>query len=170
MKNEVVASLRSHGHEVADVGTFSAESTDYPDYAAQVARLVADGEADRGILVCSTGIGMSIAANKIDGIRAAVGMSDEEVRLARTHNNVNVLTLGATFSDQQTANRWVEIFLEAPFEGGRHERRVNKIMALEEPESGMAALAEPAAPAKGGVSESAGHSEAAGAPNASGKV
>ena len=154
MKNEVVASLRSHGHEVTDVGAFSAESTDYPDYAARVAHLVANGEADRGILVCSTGIGMSIAANKIDGIRAAVGMSDEEVRLARTHNNINVLTLGATFSDRQTAIRWVEIFLEAPFEGGRHERRVNKIMALEEP----------------GEHAPAGHSEAAGAPEASGKL
>ncbi|MDZ7637954.1 MAG: RpiB/LacA/LacB family sugar-phosphate isomerase [Bryobacterales bacterium] len=92
---------------------------------------VARGGAERGILVCSTGIGMSIAANKVDGIRAAVGMSDEEVHLARTHNNVNVLTLGATFSDQQTADRWVDIFLAAPFEGGRHERRVDKIMALE---------------------------------------
>lgn len=131
MKNEVVARLRSLGHEVTDVGTFSPDSTDYPDYAAQVARRVARGDADRGILVCSTGIGMSIAANKVDGVRAAVGSSDEEVRLARTHNNVNVLTLGANFSNLGAANRWVDIFLEAPFEGGRHERRVNKMMALE---------------------------------------
>lgn len=131
MKNEVLAHLRKLGHEVVDVGTHSSESTDYPDYASSVAHLVSEGAADRGILVCSTGIGMSIAANKVDGIRAAVGMSDEEVRLARTHNNVNVLTLGANFSDQETADRWVDIFLNSPFEGGRHERRVNKIMALE---------------------------------------
>ena len=131
MKNEVVARLKGLGHDVTDVGTFSADSTDYPDYAAQVASRVAHGEADRGILVCSTGIGMSIAANKVDGIRAAVGNSDEEVRLARTHNNINVLTLGANFSDRQAADRWVDIFLESPFEGGRHERRVNKMMALE---------------------------------------
>ena len=138
MKNEVVARLRGLGHEVTDVGTFSSDSTDYPDYAAQVARRVARGEADRGILVCSTGIGMSIAANKVDGVRAAVGSSDEEVRLARTHNNVNVLTLGANFSNLDAANRWVDIFLEAPFEGGRHERRVNKMMALESDTPGTA--------------------------------
>jgi ribose 5-phosphate isomerase B len=131
MKNDVVARLKSLGHDVTDVGTFSPDSTDYPDFAAQVANRVAHGEAERGILVCSTGIGMSIAANKVDGIRAAVGNSDEEVRLARTHNNINVLTLGANFSDRQTADRWVDIFLESPFEGGRHERRVNKMMALE---------------------------------------
>lgn len=131
MKNEVVARLKSLGHEVTDVGAFSADSTDYPDYAAQVAQRVVRGEADRGILVCSTGIGMSIAANKVDGIRAAVGSSDEEVRLARTHNNINVLTLGSNFSNPQEAVRWVDIFLESPFEGGRHERRVNKMMALE---------------------------------------
>ena len=138
MKNEVVARLRGLGHEVTDVGTFSSDSTDYPDYAAQVARRVARGEADRGIRVCSTGIGMSIAANKVDGVRAAVGSSDEEVRLARTHNNVNVLTLGADFSNLDAANRWVDIFLEAPFEGGRHERRVNKMMALESDTPGTA--------------------------------
>ena len=131
MKNEVVARLRGLGHDVTDVGTYSTDSTDYPDYAALVAKRVARGEADRGILVCSTGIGMSIAANKVDGVRAAVGSSDEEVRLARTHNNVNVLTLGANFSSLEKANRWVDIFLDAPFEGGRHERRVSKMMALE---------------------------------------
>lgn len=138
MKNEMVARLRGLGHEVADVGTFSSDSTDYPDYAAQVARRVARGESDRGILVCSTGIGMSIAANKVDGVRAAVGSSDEEVRLARTHNNVNVLTLGANFTSLDAANRWVDIFLESPFEGGRHERRVTKMMALESDTPGSA--------------------------------
>jgi ribose 5-phosphate isomerase B len=131
MKNELVRHLREAGHEVKDVGAFSAESTDYPDYAGTVARMVSRGEAERGVLVCSTGIGMSIAANKVRGVRAAVAMSDEEVHLARTHNNINVLTLGANFRDQQSANRWVDLFLEAGFDGGRHERRVDKIQALE---------------------------------------
>lgn len=131
MKNEVVTRLQQLGHEVEDVGTFSAESTDYPDYAEAVATRVGAGDADRGILVCSTGIGMSIAANKVAGVRAAVAMSDEEVALSRTHNNANVLTLGANFSDLESANRWVDIFLREEFEGGRHERRVNKIAALE---------------------------------------
>jgi RpiB/LacA/LacB family sugar-phosphate isomerase len=131
MKNEVVRHLQELGHEVHDVGTSSAESTDYPDYAGSVARLVANGDAERGILVCSTGIGMSIAANKVPGIRAAVASSDEEVNLARTHNNINVLTLGGNFHDQESANRWVDLFLTAGFDGGRHERRVNKIQAME---------------------------------------
>jgi ribose 5-phosphate isomerase B len=131
MKNEVVTRLQQLGHEVEDVGAFSSESTDYPDYADAVATRVGTGAADRGILVCSTGIGMSIAANKVSGVRAAVAMSDEEVALSRTHNNANVLTLGANFSDQESANRWVDIFLREQFEGGRHERRVNKISALE---------------------------------------
>lgn len=133
MKNEIVTRLRELGHEVLDVGTFSAESTDYPDYAALVGKQVSAGSAERGVLVCSTGIGMSIAANKIPGIRAAVAMSDEEVSLARTHNNINVLTLGANFTDQKSANRWVDLFLREGFDGGRHERRVNKMMALEGP-------------------------------------
>ena len=131
MKNEVLTHLKGLGHEVVDVGTFSADSTDYPDYAGQVAKLVVAGQAERGVLVCSTGVGMSIAANKVNGIRAAVGMSDDEVRLARTHNDINILTLGANFIDQETANRWVGIFLAEGFDGGRHARRVGKIAALE---------------------------------------
>lgn len=143
MKNELVARLTALGHDVADVGAFSADSTDYPDYAAQVANQVGRGEADRGILVCSTGIGMSIAANKVDGIRAAVASSDEEVHLARTHNNINVLTIGANFADPADAARWVELFLASPFEGGRHERRVNKMMALESGAPGTSRDADP---------------------------
>ncbi|MCW5964055.1 MAG: ribose 5-phosphate isomerase B [Bryobacterales bacterium] len=131
MKNELVTRLRALGHDVEDVGTFSPESTDYPDYAAAVAGRVSTGEAERGVLVCSTGVGMSIAANKVQGIRAAMAMSDEEVVLSRTHNNINVLTLGASLTDQESANRWTEIFLREGFDGGRHERRVNKIAALE---------------------------------------
>lgn len=137
MKNELVTHLQAQGHEVEDLGTYSAESTDYPDYAEQVGKRVSASEADRGILVCSTGIGMSIAANKIAGIRAAVAMSDEEVVLARTHNNINVLTLGANFTDAESAHRWVDLFLREGFDGGRHERRVNKMMALERHPAGQ---------------------------------
>lgn len=131
MKNELVARLREQGHEVQDLGTFSGESTDYPDYAEAVAAQVSNARVDFGILVCSTGIGMSIAANKLPGVRAAVGMSDEEVRLSRTHNNANILAVGANFTDQETANRWVDIFLNSGFDGGRHGRRVNKIASIE---------------------------------------
>src|ERR1035438_401830 len=131
LKNELRDALRASGHEVADFGTDSTTSTDYPDYARQVAEAVTDGKADRGVLVCYTGIGMSIAANKIHGIRAALATNPEEVRLVRAHNDANVLTFGAKFIDAPTAETLTKIFLETPFEGGRHERRVNKIAAME---------------------------------------
>ena len=117
--------------QVEDLGTDSTASTDYPDYALKVARQVASGEADRGVLVCATGIGMSIAANKVHGIRAALGTNPEEVRLVRAHNNANVLTFGEKFIDTPNAELLTKIFLETPFDGGRHERRVNKITAME---------------------------------------
>jgi len=123
--------LRALGHEVADFGTNSAASTDYPDYAGVVARAVASGEFERGVLVCTTGVGMSIAANKVPGIRAALGVNDAQVRLTRAHNDANVLTLGATLVDLDTAARLAKIFLETEFEGGRHARRVDKIAAIE---------------------------------------
>ncbi|MDP2999385.1 MAG: ribose 5-phosphate isomerase B [Bryobacterales bacterium] len=123
--------LRALGHQVTDFGTDSAASTDYPDYAAVVARAVASGEFERGMLICTTGVGMSIAANKVPGVRAALGVNDTEVRLTRAHNNANVLTLGATLVDLDTAERLARIFLETEFEGGRHARRVDKIAAIE---------------------------------------
>lgn len=131
LKNHLRDTLAAAGHQVRDVGTNSPESTDYPDYAAQVGRAVAAKDADLGILVCGSGVGVSIAANKIRGVRAALGYNEEEVKLTRQHNNANVLTLGARFTDPATAQRLVDIFLETPFEGGRHERRVNKVTALE---------------------------------------
>jgi ribose 5-phosphate isomerase B len=131
LKNDLRDALRADGHEVADFGTDSTTSTDYPEYALKVAKQVASGEADRGVLVCATGIGMSIAANKVHGIRAALGTNPEEVRLVRAHNNANVLTFGEKFIDAPTAENLTKIFLEAPFEGGRHQRRVEKIAALE---------------------------------------
>jgi ribose 5-phosphate isomerase B len=133
--------LRAAGHQINDLGAHSSESTDYPDYAAAVGRQVNEGAAERGILVCSTGVGMSIAANKIPGIRAALGVHPEEVRLTRAHNDANVLALGATFTDAVTAGQLVDIFLATEFEGGRHSRRLAKIAALERAAPGSAAAA-----------------------------
>jgi len=132
LKDQLRDELSRAGNEVTDFGTNSAESTDYPDYAAAVGRRVAAGQADRGILVCGSGVGMSIAANKIHGIRAALGVNPDEVRLVRQHNNANVLTLGSRFIDRPAAWELVRIFLDTPFDGGRHERRVEKISRLEE--------------------------------------
>lgn len=131
LKDAIAGKLRGAGHQVRDAGTNSAESTDYPDYAAAVARDVASGAAERGILVCGTGVGMSIAANKIAGIRAALAMNAEEVALTRQHNDANVLTIGAKYTDAETAGEYVRLFLETPFDGGRHQRRVSKIATLE---------------------------------------
>lgn len=132
LKNQLGEALRESGHEVRDFGTDSGESTDYPDYAGQVARAVASGAAERGLLVCGSGAGMSIAANKVRGVRAVMGVSLEVVRLTRAHNNANVLTLGARFVEPAVAGELVRAFLETPFEGGRHERRVSKISQLED--------------------------------------
>jgi ribose 5-phosphate isomerase B len=131
LKDQVRDALRQAGHEVIDAGTDNAESTDYPDYAATVAHDVVSGAADRGILVCSTGVGMSIAANKVDGIRAAIAFHPDEVRLTRAHNDANVLTIGARYTGLDAANEMVRVFLDTPFEGGRHARRVGKIAQLE---------------------------------------
>jgi ribose 5-phosphate isomerase B len=132
LKDQLRDELRQAGHEVTDFGTSSPESTDYPDYAAAVGHAVAAGEFERGILVCGTGVGMAIAANKIHGIRAAAGGNPDEVRLARQHNDANVLTLGGRFMLPEPAAALVNIFLDTPFEGGRHQRRVDKIAQLEQ--------------------------------------
>jgi ribose 5-phosphate isomerase B len=137
LKNQLGDVLRRSGHEVCDFGTNSAESTDYPDYAWRVGKAVASGTAERGVLVCGSGVGMSIAANKVRGIRAALGVNPEEVRLVRSHNNANVLTLGARFTDSALARELLKVFLDTPFEdsgndGGRHARRVAKISQLED--------------------------------------
>jgi len=114
-----------------DLGCSSPESVDYPDIAAAVGRRVADGAVDRGIVICGTGIGMAIAANKIPGIRAAAACSTEAVALARRHNDLNVLALGARITPADTALAFVRTFLDTPFDGGRHQRRIDKIAALE---------------------------------------
>jgi ribose 5-phosphate isomerase B len=133
LKEKLRDDLQAKGHDVADLGTTSEESTDYPDYAAAVAHSVADGRFERGILVCSTGVGMSIAANKVAGVRAALGTNEEEVHLTREHNDANVLTLGARFFTAEQAGKLIDVFLATPFsEGARHVRRLSKISALED--------------------------------------
>ena len=123
--------LALHGYEVNDVGAHSAESTDYPDYAQAVARQVVSGQSTFGLLVCASGVGMSIAANKVPGIRAAVARDDVMAALVRQHNDANVLCLGARFVNEEQARRILTAFLGAKFEGGRHQRRVSKLEAGE---------------------------------------
>jgi ribose 5-phosphate isomerase B len=131
LKEKLRSRLQNEGHEVVDFGTASPESCDYPDFAQAVGREVAGARVDRGILVCSTGIGMAIAANKISGVRAAPGQSESEVKLTREHNDANILTLGAKYIDEEHAAGLVHTFLETEFQGGRHARRVAKIAQLE---------------------------------------
>ncbi len=130
-KDALVRSVTAAGHEVVDCGTGGDDSVDYPDFAETVARTVAGGDADRGILVCGTGIGMSIAANKVAGIRAAKCNDPEEARLCREHNDANVLCLGARVVDPSVMTEMVTAFLETDFAGGRHQRRVGKMTALD---------------------------------------
>ena len=134
LKQSLKDRLLAEGHEVNDFGTQNTESTDYPDYASLVAHEVADGRADRGVLVCSTGIGMSIAANKVEGVRAALVNSEDAARITRQHNDANVIAIGARYTGAEAAGPMVDAFLNTEFEGGRHARRVAKIMQLEEQE------------------------------------
>jgi len=131
VKESIKRYLESAGHTVDDVGTGSEESVDYPDFAREAAGRVADGKDDLGILVCGTGIGMTIAANKVAGIRAALAQDPATARLAREHNNANVLAMGGRFLSSEQAVEMVREFLAAEFAGGRHERRVNKISQLD---------------------------------------
>jgi ribose 5-phosphate isomerase B len=131
-KERAKQSLASLGAEVVDVGTTGSESVDYPDFGAAVGRAVARGEADGGVLICGSGIGIGIAANKIAGVRAAVCWNEETARLARQHNDANVLCIGARFIDADLAARMIRAFLETDFEGGRHEQRVAKLAKLDE--------------------------------------
>jgi ribose 5-phosphate isomerase B len=127
MKKFVLSWLEHHGYDFEDMGPYSEESVDYPDYARKVAESVAHGKFDQGILMCGTGIGVSIAANKVAGVRAALACSPEFAALARQHNNANVLCFSARFNDVATAGKILESWFGAEFEGGRHQRRVDKI-------------------------------------------
>lgn len=127
LKEDLKRWLAARGHKVFDLGPASAERVDYPDYAFKVARAVARRRADRGILICSTGIGMSIAANKVRGVRAALADSVRLARLSREHNDANVLCLGADIVSATEAKRIVGVWLRTEFAGGRHARRVRKL-------------------------------------------
>ncbi|HUL43118.1 MAG TPA: ribose 5-phosphate isomerase B [Bacteroidota bacterium] len=129
-KERIKDLLRSLEIPFEDLGTFSKESTDYPDYGHKVAEEVSTGKAQYGILVCGTGIGMSIVANKHEGVRASNVESVEAARLARQHNNANVLAIGARLTTWEKAKEIIQTFLSTGFEGGRHERRVEKIHSL----------------------------------------
>ena len=126
-KEKLKPLLRDLGVEVADLGTVSEESVDYPDYARKVAERVASGDADQGLLVCGSGTGMAITANKVPGVRAAVAWSEETARLARQHNDANVLAIGARTTPPEQIPSIVKAWLGANFEGGRHADRVKKI-------------------------------------------
>ncbi len=130
LKDEVKRLLDQRNVAYTDFGTTSSDSVDYPDFAARVAAEVAAGRFDRGILVCGSGIGMAMAANRFRGIRAAAATDVTLARLSREHNNANVLTLGERTTPPDVARRIVDVFLDTPFAGGRHERRVSKIDAL----------------------------------------
>ena len=131
IKESIRKYLEASGYTVNDIGTFSEEAVDYPDVAVLAARRVAEGQDDLGILVCGTGSGMTIAANKVPGIRAAPAHNAATARLAREHNDANVLAMGGRFLTSEQAVEMVREFLAAEFAGGRHERRVNKITQLD---------------------------------------
>ena len=131
LKDSLKRTLDDLGVAYHDFGTDSAESVDYPDFAHAVAQGVATGQFERGILVCGTGIGMAIAANKVPGVRAAAIVDTDTAKLAREHNDLNVLTLGARVTPEVRAREIVRAFLATPFAGGRHANRVGKIHAIE---------------------------------------
>ena len=131
LKEHIKGVLEKLGHTYEDFGCHSKESCDYPDFGAAAARAVAEGRCDRGLVFCTTGIGISIAANKIRGIRCAHCADSLEAEMTRRHNDANMMAIGAGFTGEKLAERMVEVFLSTDFEGGRHARRVDKIMALE---------------------------------------
>ena len=132
-KDAVIEHLKSLGHEVTDLGTNSEESVDYPDYADRAARMVSRGEADRAILICGTGIGMAITADKVPGVRATPVQTVKFAELARQHNNANVIGLSGRFVSLEDNLVLVDTFLNTEFEGGRHAKRVEKIMREDDP-------------------------------------
>jgi ribose 5-phosphate isomerase B len=126
-KTEVIQFLESKGHSISDAGTYDLSSSDYPDYAASVCKAVKSGSAERGILICGTGIGMSIAANRFTGIRAALCYTEELATLSRLHNNANVLCLGSRTQTMSSMKSIITPWLETEYEGERHNRRLEKI-------------------------------------------
>lgn len=131
IKARLADAIRSMGHEVLDIGADGAESVDYPDFAFEVASRVGKGEMNRGLLICGTGIGMSMAANKVRGVRAAACQDVLTAEMSRRHNDANVLCLSADLLGEDQMVQMIRIWLETPFEGGRHARRVDKIAKIE---------------------------------------
>ncbi len=127
LKEALKASLARMGFDVTDVGTHGEKSVDYPDFGARVGRAVSTGEFPRGILICGSGIGMSIVANRFPGVRAALCLDEETARLSRMHNNANVLVLAGRKTSPEAAAGIVRVWIETPFEGGRHQSRIEKI-------------------------------------------
>ena len=134
LKQEIMKHLEDRGLEYIDFGTYSEDSCDYPQYGAAVGRAVADGSCERGILICGTGIGISISANKIRGVRAALCGDCFSAEMTRRHNDANIVALGARVVGPGLALKIVDTFLDTEFEGGRHARRVEQMMALEQSE------------------------------------
>lgn len=132
LKETIKAHLLERGFEVEDFGTYSKDSCDYPDFARPAAEAVASGACERGILVCTTGIGVSITANKVKGIRCALLSDPVSARLTRQHNDTNMMALGQGFVGPMLALQIADIWLDTAFEGGRHQRRVDKMMAIED--------------------------------------
>lgn len=135
LKNTLIAHLKKKGFEIQDFGTYTADSCDYPDFAVPAAQAVANGDCDKGIVLCTTGIGVSIAANKVKGIRCALLSDEKSARLTREHNDTNMMALGAGVIDHSLALQITDIWLETEFSRGeRHQRRIDKVMALEKRE------------------------------------
>lgn len=133
LKAHLATALAAAGHDVADLGTNGPDSVDYPQFAERAARLVADGGAERGVLVCGSGNGVAIVANKVPGVRAVNAHDADEAEMARRHNDANVVTLSGARLAADAADAIVAAFLSTDFDGGRHERRVNQITAMETP-------------------------------------
>ena len=131
MKKDIIAYLESKGHEIVDYGTDSTESTDYPIWGEKVANAVAGGEVEKGIAICGTGLGISLACNKVNGIRACVCSEPYTAKYSRLHNNCNIICFGARVIGIEMAKMIVDEFFETEFEGGRHQRRVDMIMDIE---------------------------------------
>lgn len=131
IKGKIIAMIADLGHEAIDMGTDSAESVDYPDFGVKVAQSLSEGKVDRGILICGTGMGMCITANKFPGVRACTCHDDLTAEMSRRHNDANVLCLSADLLGDRLVNRMVELWLKTEFEGGRHARRLEKISRIE---------------------------------------
>ena len=131
LKNKVIAHLTAKGYEMVNFGTDTLDSCDYPDFAGPAAKAVASGECDKGIVLCTTGIGVSITANKVKGIRCALLSDVMSARMTRQHNDTNMMAIGAAVVGQMLALEIIDTWLGAEYEGGRHQRRVDKMMALE---------------------------------------